>query len=365
MGHDLGMRGRLGWVFAVLVAVLAAGSALVLWDREHPLADEYGRAAAATADGDWAAAFSAFSRVVDVDPEYGDARRQLEAAALHLVANPAHDLAIEMEVDLLRWLVASGDDAGLAGFLDESTVQIPGGWGDMGSDRGHRNERPVRSVYLDGFAIDRYEVTNAQYQWYVAASGEPAPPYWTDGEYPPQQADYPVLGVSWDQATGYCRWAGKRLPTEAEWERACRGFDGLIYPWGDTWDGSLANIEIEPLPDRDDAWPLLAVGAPVGSAFPEPVGTRLGGASPSGVLDLCGNAAEWVADWYDPFAYSRLPAKNPIGPGPPADHVIRGSAWLYPHASPEYVPDISRCAFRNDSHVYADPRIGFRCAESG
>lgn len=337
----------------------------MLWGRDNPLADDYERAVAAIDTGDWVAAFRGFSRVVDVDPQYRDAGRQLETAVLHLVDESTRDLALDIEIDLLRWLAEAGDDARLAVFLDERMVWISEGWGEMGSDDGYRNEQPVRSVFLDGFAIDRYEVTNVQYRRYLVTTDEPAPPHWSEDDFPPGQSDYPVLGVSWRQAEGYCDWAGKRLPTEAEWERACRGRNGLTYPWGDGWDKTLANIKIEPLPDRDEAWPLLAAGPLVGSAFPEPVGARIDGASRSGVLDLCGNAAEWVADWYDPYAYSRLPAENPIGPGPPSNRSIRGSAWLYPHDAPEYVADISRCAFRNDSHVFADPRIGFRCADSG
>jgi iron(II)-dependent oxidoreductase len=350
---------------AVLVASLTAVAMLVLSERGSSVADDYRRGAAAVDAGDWAAAFGGFSRVVEVDPEYRDAGGQLETAALHLVEESTRILALDVEIELLRWLAEDGDDAGLAAFLDERTVQIPEGWGEMGSNDGYRNEQPVRSVYLDGFAIDRYEVTNVQYRRYLTTTDEPTPPHWDNHDYPPGQADYPVLGVSWQQADGYCRWAGKRLPTEAEWERACRGPEGFTYPWGDAWNDDLTNVEIEPLADRDEAWPLLAAGDPVGSAFPEPVGRRIGGASPSGVLDLCGNAAEWVADWYDPYAYSRLPTENPIGPGPPSNRSIRGSAWLFPHDAPEYLPDISRCAFRNDSHVYDDPRIGFRCADSG
>lgn len=282
-------------------------------------------------------------------------------------AGPADEDALTLDayVAKVRSLAAADDDTGLADYLDGSMVAVPGSWFRMGSVDGRGNERPARGVYVDGFAMDRYEVTNAQYRRYVIATGEPAPPYWAGDHYPTNQADHPVLGVSWIQADGYCRWAGKRLPTEAEWELSCRGPEGFTYPWGDAWDEAMANVAAQPLPHRADAFPLLASGTPAGEAFPEPIGSHLGGASAYGILDLCGNAAEWVADWYDPYAYRELPAENPVGVGPPADHVIRGSAWLFPHDAPEYVPDISRCAFRNDSHVYADPRMGFRCADSG
>jgi formylglycine-generating enzyme required for sulfatase activity len=98
-------------------------------------------------------------------------------------------------------------------------------------------------AYLDAFAIDRYEVTNIQYGRFLSATGKRAPSYWSDGQYPAGRADYPVVGIGWEDASAYCAWAGKRLPREAEWEKACRGPDGNLYPWGNQWDARLANMD--------------------------------------------------------------------------------------------------------------------------
>jgi iron(II)-dependent oxidoreductase len=268
-----------------------------------------------------------------------------------------------LEVAALRQLAIAGDDERLAAALDRAMVEIPTSRAPMGSDGEHADEAPVREVTVSAFAIDRYEVTNAQYRRYVLAGGR-APVYWDGTEYPSGTADHPVVGVSWRDADGYCTWAGKRLPTEAEWERACRGEDGRIYPWGDEWRGDAANVTVLVMPDRDDAWPLLAAGSNPGGAFPEPVGNRLAAAGPSGVCDLAGNVAEWLADYYHPRAYSILPDADPMAINPPWEHVVRGSAWLYPHDRPDLLPDLSRCALRKRSHVADDPRIGFRCARS-
>jgi formylglycine-generating enzyme required for sulfatase activity len=340
---------------------MGAGWALVGTNEPGP---SYERAAIAAASGDWSSAFMGFHRVAQVNPDFRDVSDRLVVAAENLLNEETADLSIEVEVVLVRWLANRGDHEALRIALDRSMVTVPAGWGTMGSDTWHPNEQPGRSVYLDEYTIDRYEVTNLQYALYVDQTGEPPPVYWSEGTFPNGQSSHPVLGVSWRQASEYCRWAGKRLPTEAEWERACRGPTGLRYPWGDTWDPRLVNVTVSPIADPDDAWLLLARGVPVGGAFPQPVGSHPDAASPYGVLNLCGNAAEWVADWYDPAAYAQLPAENPLGQRPPWNHSIRGSAWLVIHDIEGYVEDVSRCGYRNASHSYDNPRVGFRCAGS-
>jgi len=142
-------------------------------------------------------------------------------------------------------------------------------------------EIPRRTVHLKAFLIDRYPVTNAQYARFIEATGHAPPFTWPGGKYPEGQDDYPVTGVRWGDAAAYARWAGKRLPTAAEWEKAARGTDGRIYPWGNEW--------------RDDACWTDDPSCPQTLARTTPVGAFPAGASPYGVMDLGGNVAEWTA----------------------------------------------------------------------
>lgn len=206
----------------------------------------------------------------------------------------------------------------------------------MGSEDGDPDEKPRRRVYLDAYYIDKYEVTNALYGKFMQATGRSAPTLWGANFNGPAQ---PVVGVSWDDAEAYCKWAGKRLPTEAEWEKAARGTDGRKYPWGEQWDSSRAN----------SSEAKLNKTAPVGS-YPA-------GASPYGAHDMAGNVWEWVADWYDANYYQRAPGSNPKGPDSGQYRVLRGGSWLH-------VPWLLRSATRfwyvptGRSYI-----IGFRCAQ--
>lgn len=215
---------------------------------------------------------------------------------------------------------------------------IPAGWFLMGQDEGRSSNQPQRRVYLDAFAIDQTEVSNADFGEYVAETDVQIPGW--DPRAAKERPDEPVVGVLWQEADAYCRWAGKSLPTEAEWEKAARGTDGRRYPWGDDWNPAHANTA-EGGPGR-----LLPVGS-----FPQ-------GASPYGVLDMIGNAAEWVADYYDPTYYTYGPDHNPPGPDHVLDHSLRGGSWASPSI---YV----QAFFRDSSHsVRPNPRAGFRCARS-
>jgi formylglycine-generating enzyme required for sulfatase activity len=290
--------------------------------------------------------------------------------------NPASEVLLVEDVlakssisssELRRRLAASGEPATLAEVLDQQMVYIPAGEFTMGSDTAHEDERPEQQVYLDAFELDRYEVTNVQYQRFLPKSGEPAPRYWLDDMYPAGQADYPVVGVSWPQAKAYCEWAGKRLPTEAEWEKACRGSNGNIFPWGNAWAPKRANVgyaQAQNWPLRlDEGWAFLQSTAPSPDVpHLQPVGSYPEGQSAYGVLDLTGNASEWVADWYNWSGYWDMPSRNPIGTGPPWNHSIRGSGWFDRRGLEELIQDTSRCSSRNSSHSYDDPRLGFRCA---
>ena len=200
-----------------------------------------------------------------------------------------------------------------------------------------RDWRP-RRVYLDAFHIDVHEVTNRQYRRLVEEVGYSPPPYLDDDRY--SRPDAPVVGVSWYDARAYCWWTHKRLPTEAEWEKAARGTEGHLYPWGDTYRPRLANL----LGDEDG----FATVAPVGH-FPA-------GASPYGLQDMVGNVWEWCRDRYAPNYYETLDERNPRGPRRGHYRVLRGGSWVSP---PEFVHSFVRDRldpFARGIH------FGFRCA---
>lgn len=173
------------------------------------------------------------------------------------------------------------------------------------------DEQPQHLVYLDAFYIDKYEITNAQYKKFIDNTGWPPPLYADNPLY--NQPDQAVMAVSWKDAEAYARWAGKRLPTEAEWEKAARGTDGRIWPWGNQWDNTRLN--------GNDA------GAVDGYVYTAPVGSYPKGVSPYGVHDMAGNVWEWTADWYDKEYYKYSPKINPKGPETGENRVARGGAW--------------------------------------
>jgi formylglycine-generating enzyme required for sulfatase activity len=196
------------------------------------------------------------------------------------------------------------------------------------------DEKPAHQVKLDGYWIYKNEVTVGQYKQFCAATGRTMPNL--DSDF--SGDDHPVVNVTWFDAVAYCRWAGVRLPTEAQWEKAARGTDGRIYPWGNVWDKDKANA------DGDQT-------TPVGS-FPK-------GASPYGCLDMAGNVWEWCQDWYGSDYYASSPASNPTGPASGDKRVLRGGSWI----STSY---FCRCAGRdgNDpSSTYHG--YGFRCVAPG
>lgn len=216
-------------------------------------------------------------------------------------------------------------------------VLIPAGPFMMGSDSGPISEQPAHEVTLDAFYIDQYEVTNARYANCVA-TGACSLPGCTTAYNDPDKADHPVVCINWQKADTYCYWRGDRLPTEAEWEKAARGTDGRLWPWGDASPNeALLNFNR----NVDDT-------TPVGS-YPD-------GVSPYGVYDLAGNVFEWVADWYSQDYYATTPSQNPEGPDAGEYKIVRGGSWP---DSDRYV----RTSYRSLSSPHAlNDYSGFRCA---
>jgi len=206
------------------------------------------------------------------------------------------------------------------------------------------DERPVHFVYLEAFSIDQYEVTAARYAKFFQETKRSAPKYWSQ-QVMTQHGQKPVVGVDWKDASAYCSWAGKRLPTEAEWEKAARGTDQRLYPWGNV-DSRLDRGNFDHCCDFHGYEGLTDIGT-----FEE-------GKSFYGVYDMAGNVWEWVADWYDPGYYGKSPARNPEGPSSGEKRVLRGGAW---DSAPTYV----RSAYRlKVSPNFRLDNIGFRCART-
>jgi formylglycine-generating enzyme required for sulfatase activity len=224
-------------------------------------------------------------------------------------------------------------------------VYVPAGEFLMGSSDEDPDaedyEKPQHTVYLDAFWIDKLEVTNAQYRQCVEAGACQAPWPCERGEAQsyddPAKGNHPVVCVNWNKAQDYAAWVGGRLPTEAEWEKAARGTDGRLYPWGDSPpDCGKANYS--------GCWEVAA-------AEMLPMGSHPDGASPYGAMDMAGNVFEWVADGWDEGYYSGSPARNPQGPESGSVKVVRGGAY-------DHSEDYLRCAMRD--WRYSDFEAGIR-----
>ena len=197
----------------------------------------------------------------------------------------------------------------------------------MGSNDGGDDEDPVHTVYLDGYYISKYEITNKQYKQFCDATGRDYPDdpgfngmsnYFTN--YP----DYPVVEVSWHDAKAYCDWAGLKLPTEAQWEKGARGTDARKYTWGNSDSGTNKANKL---------------GSSDGYKYTSPVGSYTNGQSPYGLMNMAGNVMEWCNDRYDSDYYSSSQSSNPKGPSSGKYPVIRGGSW----GNPDF---ILRCAYR-------------------
>jgi iron(II)-dependent oxidoreductase len=213
-------------------------------------------------------------------------------------------------------------------MFEEMSI-IPAGEFKMGSEYGNIDEKPVHTVYLAEFYMDIYPVTNAQYRQFIEATGTSDPRYWNNENF--NQSNQPVVGVTWYDAMAYAEWSGKRLPTEAEWEKAVRG--GLVgkkYPWGNEKpDDKRANFNEN-----------VGKTTPVGNYPANSYG---------------GNVWEWCADWYDGNYYSRSPDRNPKGPDTGDYRVLRGGSWY------DDVDNLRVAARVRYGLTLTDDDVGFRC----
>ena len=220
-------------------------------------------------------------------------------------------------------------------------LRIPPGPFRMGWDKRMPDEGPMHLVYTGAYWMDRHEVTNAQYREFIMATGRRPPAHWRGGAPPPRRAQHPVVYMTWYDAREFCRWAGKRLPTEAEWEKAARGPDGRIFPWGNAFDPSKANT------------PQTGIGDTM------PVGSFEDGKSPYGLYDMAGNVYEWTASWYLAYPANARPSEN-YGR---RFRVVRGGSYV----DCEFyrcglsAPTFNRAFFVPETR---NSGFGFRCARS-
>ena len=220
-----------------------------------------------------------------------------------------------------------------------SMVLVPAGPTVVGYDKGKRFERPAHTVELSAFEIDVYEVTNWEFRRFVRATGQEPPPHWTNGTYAFGRDWHPVTNIRWEDAVAYATWVGKRLPTEAEWEKACRGPKGWLYPYGNEFRQDITNNGTAPAADTVRV-----------DAFPE-------NKSHYGCIQMAGNVWEFVSDWFS-ITYYKDGRVDPRGPKAGTTHVSKGGSWT----TDDYV---CRASFRCRSLPGARwGYCGFRCARS-
>jgi formylglycine-generating enzyme required for sulfatase activity len=226
---------------------------------------------------------------------------------------------------------------------ERSMVLVPAGEFLMGSLTGDLDEQPVRRVYLDAYFFDKDHLTVGQYAKFLEATSHNVPPEWNIMSRA-MHKNRPVVNVEWADAAAYCTWAGKRQPTEAEWEKAARGTDGRTYPWGDELPSKFhGNM-------KKELW-----NSHMGLT---PVGMFEDGKSPYGINDMAGNVWEWVSDWYDPNYYSTAPLRNPTGPSTGSHKVVRGGSW---GSGPEGLRSAERETRLPSFQGFG---TGFRCAKT-
>jgi len=248
------------------------------------------------------------------------------------------DLVIELSEDRL-----------IVSQPDEGMVLIPEGSFMMGSSKEdiewvvhtfnsasrkwYQDETPKQKIYLKSYYIDKLEIINAKYKAYMQSTGKPAPKFWDNPRF--NKPEQPVVGVNFDEAVEYCLWVGKRLPNEAEWEKAARGWDARRFPWGDEPNPTLANIR----------------GLKDQYRYTSPAGIYVNGKSPYGVMDMAGNVWEWTSEWYLPYPNN----ENTNEMFGQTLKVVRGGSW-------NSNMDLARAAIRGKALPKQKQNyIGFRC----
>ena len=301
---------------------LDARARLETVNRWLALPEAYERLLDALDVDDWAKAFSLFEQIRSVKPNYKRTQALFERALPQMI-----------QTGVTKKVAKDGKEM----------MYVPAGEFVMGSNDDD-DEKPPHTVYLDSFYIDRYPVTNAEYKKFVDATHHPPPKHWWNGQIPPGKENHPVVYVSWLDAVAYAQWAGKRLPTEAEWEKAASWDDikkeKRVYPWGNDFDPRKCNSSESGIGDT----------TPVGKYSPQ-------GDSFYGVADMAGNVWEWCADWYDENYYKNSPKENPKGPASGRYRVRRGGSWL---SNSIDVRAANRLINEPDNR---NIHLGFRCAQ--
>ena len=262
-------------------------------------------------------------------------------AALH----PQEYKRVPLATPLLGMRYPIYSEESHVGAEPNEMVSIPAGEFIRGTDHRLPDEGPQHTVNLQEFMIDRYEVTNLQYKKFMDATAHRSPDHFRNRIFPAGKADHPVTYVSWNDAEDYCAWAGKRLPTDQEWEKAARGTDGREFPWGNEF-----NIENANMPLRWQELKQFGDTTPVG-AFEK-------GVSPYGVYDMAGNVWEWTSSWYEAYPGNTTPSES-YGQ---RYKTVKGGSWFDCSfykcgiSAPVYNRGFFASRTRNDS-------FGFRCAK--
>ena len=336
-------RQRLVYAGIAVALIVIALCAFVTYTtyRQYTIGRLYRNAEAALESGQWGKARDELEPLLKIDADYEDAPTLLLETYYRPVKAAIEAEEWKQASSLIQRLLALDSDyrdiADLIALHPQLTmIYVSEGEFQMGRNDGNSDKKPVHTVSLDGFWLDRTEVTNGQYRRCVEAGVCTESKYAYDSDY--NGDNQPVVGVDWNDAQGYCQWASKRLPTEAEWEYAARGPESLVFPWGDEFDEMKLN----------------ATGETDGYKYTAPVGSYPEGASWCGALDMAGNVWEWVADWV--VAYPSGRQVNPTGPDSGSYKGLRGGAW---YGTSDDARGAIRAGYSRDTRNY---NVGFRCA---